>query len=289
MRDNQHSLVRKFVLICLSMLLYQLSFSQYYYRDIILTNQNADQQQVYKKNKVLQVLLSSFEADGSATENFSCDIKPNNSYTQIRTVTRSEVAGNSSINAFYNFKGQLYKSVDSTQDVITVYEYSFDSTGKLLSAFNTVTGVADKTRRTEKHLWKYNAAGTPATMLNIQNNTDTTVVNFKTDENGNIIEEESIWRNISKGITFYYYDTSNRLTDIVRYNDKLKKHIPDYIFEYGQDGNRVEQMINVQQNAGDYLIWKYLYNEKGLRSEERCYNKQKKLMGRIEYKYTYRG
>lgn len=43
-------------------------------------------------------------------------------------------------------------------------------------------------------------------------------------------------------------------------------------------------MISVQ-SGNDYLIWKYEYNDKGLRIRELCYNKQKQLPGRIEYQY----
>ncbi|PVD49918.1 hypothetical protein DC498_22640 [Terrimonas sp.] len=285
MKHPQYSIMKKLILICLTFLFARFSFSQYYYRDIILTGQNAAVQQAYKKNKVRQVSLLSFEADGIPSEDFSCNIKPNSGYTQIRTVTRSGVAGNSSLTAFYNFKAQLYKSVDSTNEVLTVYEYSFDSTGKLSAAVNTVTGLMDKRKQTEKHVWFYNAQGLPEYMLYIKNNTDTTTVKFLTDEKGNILEEESWWRNVSKGKTYYYYDSLNRLTDIVRYNERLQKLVPDYIFEYDEN-NRLVQMINMQQDASNYIIWKYLYNEQGLRTEERGYNKQKKLVGRIEYQYT---
>ena len=287
MKHPRYSIIKKIVLICLSFLFVRSSFSQYYYRDIILTGQNAAQQQAYKKNKVQQVSLLSFEADGTASENFSCDIKPNSGYTQIKTITKSEVAGSSSLTAFYNFKAQLYKSVDSSNEVLTVYEYSFDSTGKLSAAVNAVTGLMDKRKQTEKHLWFYNAQGLPAYMLSIKNNTDTAAVRFLTDEKGNILEEESRWRNVSKGKTYYYYDSLNRLTDIVRYNTKLKKLVPDYIFEYDEN-NKLIQMINMQQDASDYIIWKYRYNDKGLRVEERGYNKQKRLVGRIEYQYTFK-
>ncbi|MFT3746739.1 MAG: hypothetical protein QM768_00410 [Agriterribacter sp.] len=287
MKHPHYSIIKKLILICLTFLFVRSSFSQYYYRDIILTGQNAAQQQTWKKNKVQQVSLLSFEADGTPSENFSCDIKPNSGYTQVRTITSSQVAGSSSLTAFYNFKAQLYKSVDSSNEVLTVYEYSFDSTGKLSAAVNTVTGLTDKRKQTEKHIWFYNTQGLPAYMLYIKNNTDTTTVKFLTDENGNILEEESWWRNVSKGKTYYYYDTLNRLTDIVRYNAKLQKLIPDYIFEYDEN-NRLIQMTNMQQDAGNYIIWKYLYNDMGLRTEERGYNKQKRLIGRIEYRYTFR-
>lgn len=285
MKHLHHLFVKKLAILFFGSLFSQPGFSQYYYRDIILPAQNAAQQQLYKKNKVQQANLLSFEADGTPSQDFNCEIKPNIGFTQIRTITKSVVAGNSSITAFYNFKGQIYKSVDSTKETVSVYEYAYDSTGKLLSASNITTGIMDKTKQGETHIWTYNVHGAPENMLYIKNNRDTIIVKFLIDESGNVIEEEN-WRNhISLGKTYYYYDSLNRLTDIVRYNARIQKLIPDYIFEYN-DKNQVVQMINTQQGSGDYLIWKYIYNEKGLRTEERCYNKQKRIMGRIEYQYN---
>ena len=287
MRHLQYLFAKKLVFLILNSLFWQVGVSQYYYRDIILPAENAAQQQLYKKHRVQQVYLRSFEADGSPSENFSCEIKPNSGFTQIRTVTKSEIAGNSSVTAFYNFKGQIYKSIDSSSEVISVYEYAFDSTGRLLLATNTVTGIMDKTKQGETHIWSYDSKGIPAYMLYIKGNKDTVTVRFLHDEDGNVIEEESWLNNVSKGKSYYYYDSLSRLTDIVRYNERLQKLIPDYIFEYN-DVNQLTQMTNIQQDAGDYIIWRYLYSEKGLRTEERGYNKQKKLVGRIEYQYSFK-
>jgi hypothetical protein len=60
--------------------------------------------------------------------------------------------------------------------------------------------------------------------------------------------------------------------------------MPDYIFEYDTAG-KISRMITVQPGDNDYLTWLYTYNEKGLKTEERCYSKQKRLLGRIAYEY----
>jgi len=117
--------------------------------------------------------------------------------------------------------------------------------------------------------------------------TDTIVVKLAADEKGNILEEEQWLKNTSKGKTYYYYDSTNHLTDIVRYNIRLNKLMPDYMFEYN-DAGQLTKAINVQPGNSDYITWLYNYNEKGLRANERCYNKQKRLVGRIEYQYAYK-
>jgi hypothetical protein len=47
-------------------------------------------------------------------------------------------------------------------------------------------------------------------------------------------------------------------------------------------------MIAVQQGGSDYLTWRYEYAENGLKTRELCLNKQKSLVGKIEYQYTFK-
>ena len=84
---------------------------------------------------------------------------------------------------------------------------------------------------------------------------------------------------------YYYYDQQHRLTDIVRFNQKLKKLVPDYVFEYDANG-RLAQMTQMSGN-GKYFTWQYEYNEKGLKWKETCRDNERKLVGKIEYKYEF--
>jgi len=291
MKQLNRFFVQKMVMAAVISFFFLSSKAQYYYRDIMLTAQSGEQQQLYKKNRIAYVQLHSYEADSSPSENFECKVVPNGSFTQIRTYTNSTSTGISSLSAYYNFRGMLYKSVDSTADLITTYTYIYDSTGKLYSATSVSSSVtADKKKSIsegETHIWHYTSDGYPFDMLYI-NNEDTTVVKFKLDDAHNIIEEESWFRNVSKGKTYYYYDDLNRLTDIVRFNPRLQRLMPDYIFEYDTAG-KISRMITVQPGGNDYLTWLYTYNEKSLKTEERCYNKQKRLLGKITYEYGIRG
>lgn len=90
------------------------------------------------------------------------------------------------------------------------------------------------------------------------------------------------------GYLYYYYDEKNRLSDIVRYNTKVKKLLPDLMFEYDEN-NRVVQKITTVSNLlmGGYLIWRYIFNEKGLKTKEALFNKDKELTGKIDYSYTF--
>ncbi|PWU00560.1 MAG: hypothetical protein C5B52_08680 [Bacteroidetes bacterium] len=258
--------------------------AQYFYRDIILTSQNRDNQQLFKKNKVTQIELKSFEANGEPTERFVCEQNFNSTYSVSRTFTNGELTGPSSLTSYYNGQGQLYRTVDSSRQSMSTNDYKYDSLGRVIQITNNSFGYGDKVKETEVHLWSYNSRSCPEKMLRIKNGSDSTTVKFNCDDKGNVIDEESFWRGASRDKIYYYYDSSNHLTDIVRYNERAKKLLPDYIFEY--DGNnQLTQMITVQQGSSDYLTWRYNYNEKGLKTKEICYDKQKQLLGRIEYEY----
>jgi hypothetical protein len=57
------------------------------------------------------------------------------------------------------------------------------------------------------------------------------------------------------------------------------------MFEY-DDNNRLIQKITTTSNLNlGYLTWRYLYNEKGLKTKEALFNKEKQLQGRIDYSY----
>ena len=81
-----------------------------------------------------------------------------------------------------------------------------------------------------------------------------------------------------------YYDDKNRLTDVVHYNEIAKKLLPDYMFEY-TTSNKPQQMISIDESGRNYFIWKYSYTEKKLPEIQKCFSKEKRLLGTIQYEY----
>lgn len=280
------SFVRCIALINIGVIFFQQGFAQYYYHDIVLANQNLEQRQLYKKNAIKKVKLLSFEASGQPAENFTCEITPENNYTQIKTFTKSDLTEASYQTTSFNSKEQLSGSVDSSNETINTYSYIYDAAGKLSTVKNVSQSSASKTTETETHEWIYDNKNFPEKMLRIKNIIDTTIVKFICDDRGNVIEEESWWHGISKEKIYYYYNENKQLSDLVRFNNRLNKLLPDYMFEYNSAG-RIMQMITVQQGGSDYLTWRYEYADTGLKSRELCYNKQKNLIGRIEYQYSF--
>lgn len=287
MKHHLSLFLRHLFLPLTATLLVQYGTAQYYYHDMILISQNQQQLQAYKKNKITQVKLRSFEADGQPTEDFFCEVTPNSNYTQVNTITKSDLTGYSSQTAFYKADGQLYRSTDSSKETVNKYEYNYNADGRLTSVLNISGGLTNTMQQQEIHEWKYNDKGCPETMYRIKNTTDTTVVKFVCDSLGNVTEEESWYRGASKEKIYYYYDSLNRLTDVVRFHPRLARLLPDYMFEYN-DKAQLIQMITVQQGGNDYIVWQYAYTENGLRTSERCLNKQRKPVGKITYQYISR-
>ena len=44
-------------------------------------------------------------------------------------------------------------------------------------------------------------------------------------------------------------------------------------------------MISTEEGDSNYFIWKYTYNDKNLRETEKCFTKERRLLGTIEYDY----
>lgn len=279
-------ILRKLILFTASCLLYKNGLSQYYYHDIVLTEQNRQQQQLYLKNAITLVKLVSYEANGQAADNFFCEVTPNSNYSKISTITQSDLTGNSLLTAYYHPNGQLFHSTDSSKEVLNQYQYQYDADGRLSAAINTSEGFTNTRQQVETHEWKYDQKGCPEKMLRIKNGTDTSVVHFTCDDNGRVTEENSLGYG-NNGKIYYYYDSLHRLTDIVRFNPRLSKLLPDYMFEYNTRGELI-QMTTVLQGGSDYLIWQYVYADNGLKTEARCFNKQKRLEGKIAYQYSSR-
>jgi hypothetical protein len=259
------------------------SQAQYYYKDIIGTKETADLIKNYRNNKVTRVLLTSYDAENTKSDDFYVEQLYSNQV--LKTVTRSGVTDESILISYSDVNGNVLRTVDSSETMTSTSTYNYTSDGQLLSVVSNSTDSSHKTSQTEEHLWEYNN-GKISRMLRIKDKKDTAYITFKFDDKGNIIEEQSTRKGISSEPVYYYYDNNNRLTDIVRYNNKARRLLPEYLFEYSP-ANQIIQKITVPANGSDYLIWRYQYDNRGLKIKEAVYNKQKQLTGKIEYQYQF--
>lgn len=270
---------------CSLILMTHRSFAQFYYQDVVNNRNNHEQFLRMKKEKVTRVNVRSFESSGEPTEGFLMEQNFNNSYTQLKTTTRLPGSKTPSVMInYYNQQGLLYRTVDSSEASVSAYEYGYDSSGRLVSVSNSSKSQEDKIRSTELHLWSYNDRGYPEKMLRIREGSDTMEIRLNTDNRGLVTEETTFRKNQETGKVYYYYNEEGRLSDIVRFQEKLGRMIPDYTFDYNADGSLAEMMV-VQQSGKDYLVWKYEYTPNGLKKKESCFTRQKRLAGSVEYSY----
>ena len=259
---------------------------QYLYKDLVVTRQNNARWKVFTENKVRSVTLKSLEADGQPTEGFVGEQELTGDYTQM--VTHTKTAGSTdswNISSYLN--GRMVRNLDTSDTYQSETKYEYDGEGHILSITNTSIETDNQVKAEERHVWSYETAhpGKPAGMLKIKNGTDTTYISFVSDEKGNIVEEHSKRLGTDLPTIYYYYDDGNRMTDIVRYSPRANRLLPLMIFEY--DEGRVRSMLVVPEEGNPfYQKWYYTYDdEKGLKTKDQCFNKQKELLGTVEYEY----
>lgn len=256
--------------------------AQYYYKDIISNKQLMAEMALLKEQKLHTISLKSFEDDGSPSEGFFCEKRINKKYTSVETRTKSYVTPASELVSVFDEKGLLLQSADSSDISSTNSYYSYLDNGAIKSIV-TVNRSSDDDFHNEireEHLYEYNTNGNPVKMIRVKNYTDSTTILFSEDENGNV----AIEKNTKTGDSYYYYyDSKKRLTDVVRLNPDTQKMLPDYMFEYNNAG-QIAQMTTTEEGGSYYFVWRYTY-ENGLRVKEKCFSKERRLMGTIEYEY----
>jgi YD repeat-containing protein len=277
------------LLITLS-LLTRVCNAQYYYKDLIVNKENTARWRSCKDNHVKAVTLSSLEADGKPTDGFTGDQQVSADYLHVTTHSKSSGTGDSWIFADYSPGGQgLVRNLDTSDTYQNESVYQYDNQGRLTSISDTSTETDNHVTAVEQHIWTYDPAhpGKPLSMLKIVNGHDTTYIRFVLDDNGNVTEERSTRLGVALPAFYYYYDAGNHLTDIVRYNARAARLLPVEMFEYGEDGKVSSALIVPEEGNSFYEKWYYEYNDKGLKIKDFCYNKQKELLGSVEYRYTY--
>ena len=277
--------MKTLLLVAFLTFFYFTSFGQYYYKDIIGVKETEQMIRAYQNNKVSHVVLNSYDADGTKSDDFFVEQQVNIPLQTLKTTTRSGVTDASVLTSFINADGRVIKTIDSTENTISTTNYTYNTAGLLTAVTSFSSDTSNSISETEEHVWEYNN-NKITRMLRIKNKRDTTFVQFKADDKGNITEEQSSSSLHKTDPVYYYYDAKNRLTDIVRFNNKAKRLLPEYMFEYNA-ANQVIQKITVPANSSDYLIWRYQYNDKGLRTKEAVFDKQKKLTGTIQYQYQF--
>jgi hypothetical protein len=281
----------KNIFLCFCFLISLNLPAQYYFNDIVATAEANRQMQNYNANKVKTVSATGYDKQGVKENNFSefQEVKENG--MALKSSVISNLNKTVTYNRFDN-QARVISTIDSSLSIQSTLVYEYDATGRIVRIENTVKDPANDFNQTEIHQWIYNASGKPEKMWRIITSgagsvADSLEIRFVTDEIGNIAEERNFRKGKETGYLYYYYDDKNRITDVVRYNTKLKRLLPDFMFEY-DDNDRVIQKITPTSNRiMGYLIWRYIFDDKGLKTKEVLFNDDKQLTGRIEYSYLF--
>ncbi|MFT4154227.1 hypothetical protein [Parafilimonas sp.] len=274
--------MKKSVLLLTLLLIFCCANAQFYYNDVVdLKAANAMYANLVKNN-VQEITAASAESDNTPTTGFTYSKTLKNNGAIAETHTGLETGGVSSDYDTYT-NGLIAKSQDVADSVSTTVEYMYDNEGKILTVKTRTDDTTMDTHSTELHQWFYTGS-IPDSMLRIKNGGDTTSVHFKKDGNQNIVEELWLKRGHMIEHYFYYYNDKNQLTDIVRFNARAKQMLPDYMFEYNDNGT-LSQLTQIPQGSSDYVIWQYEYDSRGLKTKDVLLDKHKGLLGTVSYTY----
>lgn len=256
--------------------------AQYYYNDVVSLKTSNNIYALLKKSNIRQISATSADADNTPTAGFVYSKTISDNGDLITTHTELETGGTSDdFDTYAN--NLLVKSADSADNVLTTVEYSYDNAGNISQVQTQTDDTAMDTHTSEIHKWFY-TGNIPDSMIRIKDKRDTTIVRFKKDEHQNITEE--LWLKKGKIIEhyFYYYNDKNQLTDIVRYNIEAQQMLPDFLFEYDENG-MLSSLTQVPQGSSDYVVWKYVYDERNLKIKDVLFDKHQVLLGTVTYSY----
>jgi antitoxin component YwqK of YwqJK toxin-antitoxin module len=271
--------------------------AQYYYNDIMGTLETNRMMQTYLANKVKTVSVDGYNERGMKTTDFSetQEVRENGKVLKIVTTTNLNRVANYKR---FDDKGRLSSVTDTSMGIANTSTYEYDNTGRLVLLQNSVKDPENEIDQVETHQWIYNKEGKPEKMWRIVNKTDSLEVRFIPDENGDPGEEIMYKRGKETDHVYYYYDDEGRISDIVRFDEKVKKLVPDNIITY-DDSGRVIQVVtnNIKDNVGigrlgkayfvRYMIWRFVYNENGLKTNDVLFNANQEITGKIKYNYTF--
>ena len=261
------------------------AFSQYYFQDIYNTQQTIATMALLKENKVKSQQVQTLDANMEIDRDFRCERTLSPTYHQMKSQTQSSSTGYSALTSFFSSKGLLTKTIDSSGASVSTTLYRYNNQGHLQYISSKSVARDSKMRFEETRSYGYDSAGRLQQMVQQRgNSSDSTLVVFKTDSSGHVIEELEQRRGIAGKRTFYNYDKAGHLTDVYRYHPAKKRMLPDYIFEYNADG-KLAKMTTVNAQTSSYTIWQYEYQPNGLPLKETCYGKERALLGMVRYNY----
>lgn len=271
--------------------------SYYYYNDIILTGEDSRTMQTLLKNKVQAFTATGVTPEGSRATDFAerHEITENGKALKVSSIVNFI---RNTVCTRFDGTGKLLSVADTSTGLVSLTTYYYDNSGRITRIENKTKDDSSAFSETEVHQWYYAANGKPEKMWRIKNGNDSLEIRFIPEENGNPGEEVSYRNGRETDHVYYYYDEKNRITDIVRFNKKAGKLMPEMIISYDDNDNVLQKIISSDgdnyglRNHGSvlyirYVIWRYVFNKQGLKTKEALFNKEQEMTGKIEYNYSF--
>jgi len=259
--------------------------AQYYFNDIVSLKSNENYFEKLMAQQIRLVSVKAYETDNTEASDFYLKQEVNPLKKTLTTSSKSSSSDASILETTFDAQGRIQQVFDSSQGGSNYINYRYNASNQLVEMKSRALEQAQQQNIVnERREYFYNEKGMPEKMIRINGSKDTMVVEFIASQNQQPGEEQW-WKNGMKIETwFYYYDDANRLTDIVRYNQAVKKMLPDYLFGYDDEG-MLTSKIAVQPVTGSFRIWQYQYNVQGLKIKETVMNKERQPEGKLLYTY----
>jgi hypothetical protein len=243
--------------------------------------------EAYKKNGIRFVKIKSYDFEDYEIDNFLCEQEVENYGKHVITTTGSPFIGETHLHSYYTANHKITRSVDSNPNIVIQNNYTYQNNDLVKISVKSYSPDAKQESVTEQHIWQYDSSGLPAKMYLVKNERDTTTILIKSDKATKTVTEE-VWYVKGTEIDryYYYYDDKNRLSDVVHFHKYKKKLLPEYIFEYDENG-QMKRKTQYYPNTNQVMYWFYKYNDRGLVSEEYAYQKGNLFTGKLKYEYKY--
>ena len=101
--------------------------SQFYYKDIWTNQQLTKEFSILKNENLRTVSIKSFEDDGEPSEGFFCERRIDRNFSKSEMISRSNITQQSLLVSFYNERGWIIKTVDSSQTSLARSEYEYEN------------------------------------------------------------------------------------------------------------------------------------------------------------------
>lgn len=278
-------------LALLCMCIYNIAQAQYYYQDIINTENMTKEHRQYRENKISHIRIKSYDDNNEINTNFHCVKEFSDDFKRVITRTGSFETGNSVVYSDFDDQGRITRSTDSTANSVNDTRYYYDKMRPeqidSLRFISYSIQNADTFRYNESHIYEYDSTGKPLKMIRLKNDSPFSVVTFTTNSEGSVIKESEKGRYDTVPAAYYKYNASGQPTDIFHFNADKQRMVPDFLFDYDPQ-NRLTEKTTVTMNRNSYLVWKFFYGDKGLVDKEACYGPKDALLGTMKFEYTSR-